>query len=135
MPASLRILATYGTLMSTFDRVERLGVADQISFVETCRFKGTLYDLGRFPGAVPGNGTVHGELFRLHDSRVWTVLDRYEGYDPDREEASPFVRQRVDLQRPSHQTAWVYWYNGDPDGRPRVPSGHWKNYVRDGGET
>jgi len=135
MPASPRMLATYGTLMRAFDGIERLGVADQLSFVETCRFKGTLYDLGRFPGAVPGDGTVHGDLFRLHDSRVWAVLDRYEGYDPDREEGSLFVRRRVDLQRPSDQTAWVYWYNGDPDGRPRVSSGQWKNYVRDERET
>lgn len=125
------LLATYGTLMRSFGGCERLGVADRVSFVQTCRFVGVLYDLGRFPGAVPGEGTVHGELLRLHDPQVWAVLDRYEGYDPDREEDSLFVRRRVDLQEPSDQTAWVYWFNGDPTGQPRVPSGDWAAYVQD----
>jgi gamma-glutamylcyclotransferase (GGCT)/AIG2-like uncharacterized protein YtfP len=73
---------------------------------------------------------VHGELFRLSDPEVWSVLDRYEGYEPEREEASLFVRRQVDLQAPADRTAWVYWYNGDPNGRPPVPSGDWAAYVQ-----
>ncbi|MFB6271617.1 MAG: gamma-glutamylcyclotransferase [Salinibacter sp.] len=122
------VLVTYGTLMRSFGGIGRLGVADRISFVETCRFVGVLYDLGRFPGAVSGEGTVRGELFRLHDPQVWTVLDRYEGYDPDREDDSLFVRRQIDLISPPDRTAWVYWFNGDPTGRPRVDSGDWAAY-------
>jgi gamma-glutamylcyclotransferase (GGCT)/AIG2-like uncharacterized protein YtfP len=129
MSGSSPFLATYGTLMRAFDGIERLGIDDRVSVVGTCRFEGVLYDLERFPGAVPGEGTVHGELFRLHDSQVWTVLDRYEGYDADREEASLFVRRRIDLGAPAGKTAWVYWFNGDPGGRPRVASGDWAAYV------
>lgn len=125
------LLATYGTLMRSFGGCERLGIADRVSFVAACRFEGRLYDLGRFPGAVPGDGIVHGELFRLHDPAVWSVLDRYEGYDADRETESLFVRRQTDLLAPSNQTAWVYWYNGDPTGHPRVPSGDWRAYVQD----
>lgn len=134
MPDSSPLLATYGTLLRAFDGIERLDVADRVSFVRTCRFPGILYDLGRFPGAVPGERTVHGELLRLHDPDVWTVLDRYEGYDADHEEASLFVRRRVSLQVPPDQTAWVYWFNSNPAGRPRVASGDWAAYVRDEGE-
>lgn len=134
MSDSSPLLATYGTLLRVFDGIERLGMADRVSFVETCRLPGSLYDLGRFPGAVPGDETVHGELLRLHDLEVWTMLDRYEGYDADREEASLFVRRQVDLQKPYDQTAWVYWFNGDPSGRPLVASGDWAAYVRDEGE-
>lgn len=125
------LLATYGTLMRSFGRPDDLGVADRLTFVASCRWQGRLYDLGRFPGAVPGAGTVHGELFRLSDSNVWSVLDRYEGYEQEREAASLFVRRQVDLQAPSGRTAWVYWYNGDPAGRPRVPSGDWAAYVNE----
>lgn len=124
------VLATYGTLMRIFGGCERLGVADRVSFEGACRFVGVLYDLGRFPGAVPGDDTVHGELLRLHDPQVWSVLDRYEGYDAERENDSLFVRRQVTLQRPAGQTAWVYWYNGDPEGHPRVPSGDWASYVK-----
>lgn len=125
MEDSSGLLATYGTLMRAGGGLDRLGVADRVSVVGACRFEGCLYDLGRFPGAVPGTGTVRGELVRFSDVQVWTVLDRYEGYDPDNEAASLFIRRRVPLMEPADQTAWVYWYNGDPGDAPRVPSGDW----------
>lgn len=127
------LLATYGTLMRSFEGPQRLGIADRISFVGPCRLAGVLYDLGRYPGAVPGEGTVHGELFRLRDPQVWAVLDRYEGYDPEREADSLFVRRQVSLRRPSDRMAWVYWFNDDPDNYPQVASGQWEKYVRSEG--
>ncbi|MFB6098311.1 MAG: gamma-glutamylcyclotransferase [Salinibacter sp.] len=132
MTSTPPLLATYGTLRRAFEGIERLGIADRVTFVEECQFAGILYDLGRFPGAVSGDGTVHGELLRLRDPRVWSVLDRYEGYDADREADSLFVRRRVSLQVPADQSAWVYWFNGDPTGRPQVPSGDWVAYVAGG---
>lgn len=129
MPSSPLLLATYGTLMRAAGGPERLDVRDRLSFVTECLFGGILYDLGRYPGATPGDGVVRGELFRLHDPRVWAVLDRYEGYDPDREEASLFVRRQASLDEPADRRAWVYWYNGDPTGHPRIPSGDWAAYV------
>lgn len=123
------LLATYGTLMRSFGQHEQLGVSDQLVFVTRCRWRGRLYDLGSFPGAVPGAGTVRGELFRLRDPQVWRFLDRYEGYDPEREDASLFVRRQVVLEAPNDRTAWVYWYNGNPGDQPRVPTGDWRAYV------
>ena len=131
MSSSPLLLATYGTLMRAFGGVQRLGIDDRVSFVDECRFEGVLYDLGRFPGAVPGEGTVHGELVRLHDPQAWAVLDRYEGCEPGRKTESLFVRRQVSLQTPADRTAWVYWFNSDPAGRPRVPSGDWAAYVQD----
>lgn len=131
--SSQHLLAAYGTLMRPFGRHEELGLADHLSFVSSCRLSGDLYDLGRFPGAVPGDGVVHGELFRLNSPRAWETMDRYEGYRPDREEASLFVRRRVELRHPPHRSAWVYWYNGAPTEHPRVPSGCWISYVQNGG--
>lgn len=128
---SLSVLATYGTLMREYDSQATLGVQERLTFVERCRWDGRLYDLGRFPGAVPGEGTVHGELFRVETPSVWPILDRYEGYDPDDEAGSLFVRRRVPLQRPDGQVAWVYWYNGERGDAPRVPSGDWAAYGSD----
>jgi gamma-glutamylcyclotransferase (GGCT)/AIG2-like uncharacterized protein YtfP len=130
---STPVLATYGTLMRSFGRHEQLGVGDRLAFVTRCRWEGRLYDLGSFPGAVPGDGTVYGELFRLRDPAVWRVLDRYEGYDPAREEVSIFVRRRVDVACPDGRPAWVYWYNGDPEEGARVSSGDWAAYVDERG--
>jgi len=133
MVSSPLLLATYGTLLRASGGVERLGVADRVSFVTTCRFTGELYDLGRFPGAVPGEGPVHGELFRIHDPSAWAVIDRYEGYDSAREDSSLFVRRQSSLEAPD-RTAWVYWFTGDPTGQPRVSSGDWAAYVQGNGD-
>lgn len=116
--------------MRAFDFQDELGVREQMSFRDRCRWDGELYDIGPFPGAVPGAGTIHGELFRLDSPAVWAVLDQYEGYDSDRPGASTFVRKRVELEQPS-VTAWVYWYNGTVADRPRVPSGDWEDYAAD----
>lgn len=128
MSDSTLMLATYGTLMRRFGGLERLAITDRVSFVRTCQFAGVLYDLGRFPGAIPGDEEVHGELFRLHDAELWSVLDAYEGYEAGREESSLFVRRQIALHDPADCTAWVYWFNGDPTGHPRVPSGDWAAY-------
>ena len=123
------LLATYGTLLRVFGRHEQLGIGDRLTFVTRCRWSGLLYDLGPYPGAVPGNETIHGELFRLRDSSVWSLLDRYEGFDPDHEEASLFVRRPVSLTVPADRTAQVYWYNGSLSDCKQVPSGDWAAYV------
>lgn len=128
MPSSDLLLVTYGTLMRPFGGPDALDLGDRISLVSSCRFRGILYDLGPFPGAVPGEGRVFGELHRLKDHHVWSVLDRYEGYAEEAEESSLFVRRRIDLEEPSGQTAWVYWYNGETDGYDGVPSGDWCKY-------
>lgn len=116
--------------MRAFGGLEQLDVAGRLSFVGPCRFRGVLFDLGSFPGAVPGDGVVRGELHRLHDPQVWSVLDRYEGYDEKREDQSLFVRRRVELLAPAGRTAGVYWYNGDASESARVPSGDWAEYVQ-----
>ena len=126
------LLATYGTLLRTFGLHDRLGVADALTFVQPCVLPGTLYDLGRYPGARPlsdnETGRIRGELYRMTDRATLAHLDAYEGYDPEDERESLFLRRRVTLLEPAGQGAWVYWYNGAPPG-PRVPSGDWAAHV------
>lgn len=127
---SVSLLATYGTLRRTFGQLEELGIERHLTFCSRCRFKGEMYDLGAYPGAVPGSDVLHGELFRLEASGGWKSLDEYEGYLPEREAASLFVRREVALQQPSSTRAWVYWYNRDPTGHSRIPSGDWVAYTK-----
>jgi gamma-glutamylcyclotransferase (GGCT)/AIG2-like uncharacterized protein YtfP len=121
--------------MRAFGRHAELGIEGQLAFVMSCRWSGRLYDLGSFPGAVPGDGALCGELFRVRDPRAWCTLDRYEGARPGNEEASLFVRRRVSMAAPAGRTAWVYWYNGAPEERARVPSGDWAAYVEGRGRS
>ncbi|MES3629652.1 MAG: gamma-glutamylcyclotransferase [Longimonas sp.] len=125
-------LMTYGSLMQATGMQQKLGVAPQLAFEAPCHVHGRLYDLGDFPGAVPvqeGAGddedaTVQGELYRLRSTNVLTRIDQYEGYDPNRESASLFVRRPV-IAKPMDIRAWIYWYNGSVDGVPVVESGQW----------
>jgi len=114
--------------MRPFGRQSALGVSETLTYESDCQFEGQLYDLGRFPGAVRGAGTIHGELFRIESPDAVERLDRYEGYDPARTAASLFVRRPVTLTAPD-EPAWVYWYNHAPGDAARVPSGDWARYA------
>jgi gamma-glutamylcyclotransferase (GGCT)/AIG2-like uncharacterized protein YtfP len=128
-------LVTYGSLLRIFSMQERLGVDDRLEFERPCKVPGVMYDCGRYPGVVPGDGVVRGELYRMRDAGVLTAIDYYEGYDPTDESSSLFVRRPVDLIEPDGCTAWVYFYRGEGNGqapnRSRVGSGDWAQYVQE----
>lgn len=110
------LLAVYGTL---------LGGGEGLEVVGPCRIPGVLYDLGGVPGLVEGEGVVHGELLRVASVEVLAALDDYELYDPERPQASVYVRRRVELVEPVGTRAWVYVYNQPVAGAPRMPGGRW----------
>lgn len=58
---------------------------------------GDLFDLGPYPAACDGNGTILGEVWEIHPGdmqETCTVLDRIEGYDPN-ETSSEYIRVAV----------------------------------------
>ena len=83
-----------------------------------------LYDLGVYPGAVPGapgGPRVRGELYRVPNAEESLArLDHHEGCGADHALPHEFTRALVDVTLDSGGTekAWIYWYRGDPDGRP-----------------
>ena len=58
----------------------------------------SLYSLGHYPGAVPGNGTVHGEVYRI-DNATLAELDalRTRGGEYARSD-SDAVRECMDVR-------------------------------------
>jgi gamma-glutamylcyclotransferase (GGCT)/AIG2-like uncharacterized protein YtfP len=125
-----RHIAVYGTLMRPFGAQERLGIADQLAYEGPCAFRGILYDLGAYPGAVPDEEqVVQGELFRILDPRAMPAMDRLENYDPEHEEESQYLRRPLSLVEPAGQQAWIYWYNGPVEQGARVPSGSWVEHI------
>jgi gamma-glutamylcyclotransferase (GGCT)/AIG2-like uncharacterized protein YtfP len=97
--------------------------------------RGSLYDLGDHPGAVPearAAGWIAGEVFELPDDPALLArLDAYEEYTPDRPERNVFVRVRapVALAR-GELDCWVYAYARDPGAAPRIESGDWLAHLR-----
>lgn len=125
-------LALYGTLVAGGLRRVGGGVEDALVFVGPCRIPGRLFDLGPYPGLVasdplPGGGSVAGELYAVRDDAVLRRLDAFEDYRPDDPEGSEYLRRRVRLAEPDLE-AWVYLYNRDVTGMPRVESGDWRHH-------
>jgi gamma-glutamylcyclotransferase (GGCT)/AIG2-like uncharacterized protein YtfP len=75
-------LFVYGTLMQYSDRLEALRLRQKADFLGEACTPGLLYQIGWYPGLVVGNNPlqmVYGELYRVNDPELFSVLDRYEG--------------------------------------------------------
>lgn len=122
-------IVLYGTLMQGEPAHLPLRLDRALVFLGPCRFRGILFDLGRYPGYRRGAGTVRGQLFAVPDPRVVAVLDAFEEYDPANPAASPFVRERIRLVQPGG-AAWAYRLNLPAPSARRVPSGDWAAWRR-----
>ena len=119
-------LFVYGTLRSQMnDPLHRLLETHAI-LVGTGTFQGKLYDLGRYPGAVPSRGhTDHviGEIYRFSEpQRAFEILDEYEGHR--------FKRKRVTIIQEDGKSinSWIYLYARSVTRRALIRSGDYVHY-------
>jgi gamma-glutamylcyclotransferase (GGCT)/AIG2-like uncharacterized protein YtfP len=112
------MLFTYGTLMRGYG-LHRL-LASGAEPLGAGSVRGTLLDLGDFPGLVDGAGRVIGEVYRLDDPELLAVLDRAEGYNFDRRRAT------VTLATGRRARAWLYRYRGPRDRAVAIPDGDYR---------
>ena len=80
--------------------------------------RGNLYDLGPYPAAVPGRGTIHGELYAVPEPGL-AHLDRVEGRGYRRRLVTALG---LDGWK---RKAWVYFYRRRPAHAPRLPEGRY----------
>lgn len=88
-------------------------------FVGEGTTRGTLVDLGPYPGLLPGTGVVRGEVYTLDDPQLLPVLDREEGYNFERRSTAIAFEGR-------RRRAWVYWYRGPRDRARVLPAGDYR---------
>ncbi|MCL5499022.1 Uncharacterized conserved protein YtfP, gamma-glutamylcyclotransferase (GGCT)/AIG2-like family [Phytobacter palmae] len=74
-----------------------------------------LYSLGHYPGAVPGDGSVLGEVYRI-DAATLGELDAL------RTAGGEYKRQLI--QTP-YGSAWMYVYQRPVEGKKFIPTGNW----------
>jgi gamma-glutamylcyclotransferase (GGCT)/AIG2-like uncharacterized protein YtfP len=126
---SARVFA-YGTLMAGFSRRGLLGPA---TLEGPGRVRGSLLDLGRYPGVVLDDaGWVMGELYRVPDLAARLPrLDREEGYDSGDPSRSLYLRCRAPVHVAGGPPcdAWLYVLNRAPGKAPRIASGDWRAHV------
>jgi gamma-glutamylcyclotransferase (GGCT)/AIG2-like uncharacterized protein YtfP len=120
-------LFVYGTLRSQMnDPLHRL-LEQQAVLIGFGSFRGKLFDLGRYPGAVPSRVTtdrVIGEVYQLSKAQAALgILDQYEGHR--------FRRKQVTIALDSGKTVscWIYLYRGSVRHRKLIPSGDYVRYL------
>jgi gamma-glutamylcyclotransferase (GGCT)/AIG2-like uncharacterized protein YtfP len=124
-------LFVYGSLRSESPHPLARKLASQARLIGRGGAQGTLYDLGRYSGAMFGaRGTVIGEVFELPgNDRLLNDLDAYERIA---EEGAMFARVEVEanLDTGSKLKAFAYALSRAPH-RPRpVASGDWIAHLR-----
>lgn len=124
----------YGTLMTGFDRRQRLGMDDRLVFRGRGVIQAALFDLGLYPAAVPADDSrVRGEVFEVADAAtVLAALDEIEGYQPAAHDASLYIRRRVPVRLDDETSAeaWVYFYNAPLGQAARITSGDYLAYLK-----
>lgn len=115
----------YGTLRSGNGAHRGFGLDHRAKFLGTYQLEGSIYHLGGYPG-VKLDGRPDGfvaELYETTDARLMEQLDSYEGYHEDNPDRSLYIRQTV--ERPDFGSAYIYEYNQQVGGSPRLESGDW----------
>jgi gamma-glutamylcyclotransferase (GGCT)/AIG2-like uncharacterized protein YtfP len=133
----------YGTLLSAFGAGDHPTLRGRARLIGPGTVPGLLFDAGVYPvalldEAVPGR--IRGELHAVpaaSASELLELLDRYEGFLPDRPGDSLFVRQRVTVFREGGEPlgAWAYRYNRPVTGLTRIPGGDYLGHLRRAGRT
>ena len=86
--------------------------------------RGILYDVGRYPAMVSGNGTVVGEVYDLEPEQL-KIIDLLEGYEEKAPSCSHYIRIRVPVifEDAKSDEAEVYLYNRTVHGLTLIESG------------
>jgi gamma-glutamylcyclotransferase (GGCT)/AIG2-like uncharacterized protein YtfP len=116
------LLFVYGTLRAASGHPMHRKLRAVADFVGAGTFRGRLYDLGAFPGAVASRSNadrILGEIYRLREpARTLRALDAYED--------KAFRRAKVVVRRVDGETSrcWIYLYGRPLTRFPRIASGN-----------
>lgn len=129
----MNYLFVYGTLRRTANHAMHEALQRQAQWVDEGSVPGKLYLIDWYPALIRSEETgdlVKGEVYWLPDpERTFAELDPYEGYYPEDEAHSDYLRQPETVQLSNGTTvqAWVYIYNLPTLGLMQIESGDFLN--------
>jgi gamma-glutamylcyclotransferase (GGCT)/AIG2-like uncharacterized protein YtfP len=115
------LLFVYGTLRAASGHPMHSRLGAEADFLGAGTYRGRLYDLGTFPGAVASRSNlerVQGEIYRLREpARTLRMLDAYED--------KAFRRARATIRRADGLAirCWIYLYDRSLTRFPLIASG------------
>ena len=96
------------------------------------KFKGRLYDIGEYPGAVEDKNEksyIHGSIVSLNTQDVLKLLDHYEGFGADEAQPNLFIRKLINAETTGGVIkCWAYLYNLPVDKLQLISSGDYLKY-------
>lgn len=103
-------------------------------FLGAAQVPGRLVDVGRYPGLLPGDGSVAGEVYEVDDAQL-ARLDGVEGMVPGNRVASQYWREVVTVVGGplQGQTVQTYVYNRPVEDCTPIPHGDYRRYIREVG--
>jgi gamma-glutamylcyclotransferase (GGCT)/AIG2-like uncharacterized protein YtfP len=129
-------LFVYGSLRRGFRSPAYEYISRYFDLVGEAKVKGRLYDLGDYPAAKPTNENnfIIGELYCIRNENefAWAIgqLDDYEGVNVAFDETQLYRRNITEVYFNNNATtAWIYWYDGNVEGRPVIESGDVLQYL------
>ncbi len=133
MEEKCNYLFVYGTLLAHGNEFAAY-LKQHCYFYSTGKFKGRLYDIGEYPGAISADTDqfVHGSIFVINDlDEVFTKLDDYEGFGYDQPQPNEFVRELINIETNQEKLkCWVYLYNLPTKGLWQIDSGDYSQYMK-----
>jgi len=125
-------LFVYGTLLNA-DNEFAIYLKNNCSFYANGKFKGRLYDVGEYPGAIADDqhaSYVYGSIIMMDDTvSAFKYLDDYEGFGPEQEQPNLFVRETIEVNSDKGIiSCWCYLYNLPVDGLKLIASGDYYSY-------
>lgn len=115
----------YGSLRKGFAPPEIAETADRLKLVGEGFVYGKLYDLDEYRALVlNGEDEIFGQILELPDDEaVLQKLDEYEGFDPQNQAKSLFVRKQTTAYSDHGEIpAWIYEYNQNLSDSPMLES-------------
>jgi gamma-glutamylcyclotransferase (GGCT)/AIG2-like uncharacterized protein YtfP len=127
MSAIINKLFVYGSLRSGFKNPAYAYLTAYFEYSGEAKTKGIFYEKQNVPIAVATteNNFIIGEVYTLknEDEFSWAFeqLDDYEGLHVLPNEQPLYQRKTIEIiQNGVAENAWVYWYNGNIDGLPKI---------------
>jgi gamma-glutamylcyclotransferase (GGCT)/AIG2-like uncharacterized protein YtfP len=127
------LLFVYGSLLNA-DNEFGSYLNNTSTLIGTGKFKGRLYNIGEYPGAVIDNENgypITGSICKLNNPKALAILDDYEGFGPEQEQPNLFIRELLPVETlDGIINCWVYLYNLEISGLIEIKSGDYKTYLK-----